>query len=91
MKVGVYLIILRAQSSEKFYFRGELQGLARSWYEDGAPMTRGYYSNGMKDGLFTTYYESGKLFEEIKYEYGTPKFKKVYREDGTLADEQGFF
>jgi antitoxin component YwqK of YwqJK toxin-antitoxin module len=45
----------------------------------------------MKDGLFTTYYESGGLFEETKYRHGTPKFKRVYREDGTLVDKKGFF
>ena len=28
---------------------------------------------------------------EVKFEYGTPKFMRVYREDGTLADEKGFF
>ena len=87
--VSYYLNGLR--SSESFYFRGELQGLSRKWFEDGTPMTRGYYSNGMKDGLFTTYYENGKVFEEIEYKYGTPKFKRVYREDGTLVDEKGFF
>ena len=79
------------RSSESFYFKGELQGLSRKWFEDGTPMTKGYYSNGMKDGLFTTYYESGKVFEEIEYKYGTPKLKRVYREDGTLADEIGYF
>jgi len=31
-----------------------------------------------------------RCFEETKYKYGTPKFKKVYREDGTLADKQEF-
>ena len=79
------------RSVEAFYLKGELQGLSRSWYEDGTGMTRGYYSNGVKNGLFTTYYENGKVVEEIKYEHGTPKYKRTYREDGTLADEQGFF
>lgn len=74
------------KSSEKFYFKGELQGLARSWYEDGTLMSRGYYSNGMKDGLFTTYYEDGKVFEEMMYDHDTLEYKKMYREDGTLAD-----
>jgi len=30
------------------------------------------------------------VFEELKYEYGTPKYMFIYREDGTLADEKGF-
>jgi len=31
------------------------------------------------------------VFEVTKFNYGTPKFKRTYNEDGTLADEQGFF
>ena len=37
------------------------------------------------------YYETGGVFEEVDYQYGTPRFMRVYREDGTLADEKGFF
>lgn len=79
------------RSVEEFYFMGELQGLSRSWYEDGTLMTRGYYKNGLKDGLFKAYYENGNVFEETRYEFGTPKYKRTYREDGAMTDEQGFF
>jgi len=40
--------------------------------------------------MVTTHYESGRVFEEVKYEYGKPKLMKVYNEDGTLADMKGF-
>ena len=33
----------------------------------------------------------GGVFEEVRYEFGTPKYMRVYRENGTLADEKGFF
>ena len=79
------------KSSEGFYFKGKLQGLSRTWYEDGTLMTRGYYSHGKKDGLFTTYYEDGKVFEEIMYDHDTLEYKKMYREDGTLADKEVSF
>ena len=78
------------KSSEGFYFKGELQGLSRTWYEDGTLMTRGYYSHGKKDGLFTTYYEDGEVFEEMMYDHDTLEYKKVYRENGTLADRKGW-
>jgi antitoxin component YwqK of YwqJK toxin-antitoxin module len=40
---------------------------------------------------YKTYYENGGIFEEVRYEFGTPKYMRVYREDGTIADEKGFF
>jgi hypothetical protein len=48
------------------------------------------YSNGLLHGEVKTYYETGELFEATDFNYGTPKYKAVYRKDGSLADEQGF-
>jgi len=48
------------------------------------------HSKGLVNGMVATYYESGRVFEEVKYEYGKPKLIKVYNEDGTLADMKGF-
>lgn len=48
------------------------------------------YSNGLLHGEVKTYYESGKVFEEVRYEYDTLKSKFIYHEDGSLADKQGF-
>ena len=41
-------------------------------------------------GTARTYYESGGVFEEAKFEYGTPKFMRVYREDGKLSEQKGW-
>jgi len=49
------------------------------------------YSKGVIHGIGKTYWEAGGVFEEVKFEYGTPKFMRMYREDGSLADEKGFF
>lgn len=49
------------------------------------------YSQGIIHGIGRTYWEEGGVFEEVKFKYGVPKFKRVYREDGTLADVVGFF
>jgi len=76
---------------EQFYVNNELDGLNTTWFESGNLMEVVTYSKGMLHGTGKTYYEAGGVFEEVKFEYGTPKFMRVYREDGTLADEKGFF
>ncbi len=40
--------------------------------------------------MVTTYYESGRVFKEVNYEYDKPKLMKVFNEDGTLADIKEF-
>ena len=75
---------------EAFYTDDEFDGVRSTWYESGKPMETMPYSKGLAHGTARTYYESGGVFEEAKFEYGTPKFMRVYREDGTLADEKGW-
>lgn len=76
---------------ERFFVNNKLQGTARTWYDTGSLMITEEYKDGLLHGYSKTYYEDGGIFEEVKFEYGTPKFMRVYREDGTLADEKGFF
>jgi antitoxin component YwqK of YwqJK toxin-antitoxin module len=75
---------------EQFFSNDKLDGLSREWYDTGSLMISRDYSKGLLHGEVTTYYESGKVFEVTKFNYGTPKYKAVYRKDGSLADEQGF-
>ena len=35
-------------------------------------------------------YETGEVFEEMMYDHDTLEYKKVYRENGTLADRKGW-
>jgi antitoxin component YwqK of YwqJK toxin-antitoxin module len=76
---------------EMFYDNGKLQGTVKTWYENGNVMKSIPYSKGMVHGTLETYYESGGVFEEVEYNFGTPKYMKTYLEDGTVADEKGFF
>ena len=76
---------------EQLFIDGKLDGLHRTWYENGNVMKSIPYSKGMVHGTLKTYYESGGVFEEVEYNFGTPKYMRVYREDGALADEKGFF
>ena len=75
---------------EQFFTNDKLDGLSREWFDTGVLMISRDYSNGLLHGEVRTYYESGRVFEVVKFNYGTPKIKQVYREDGSLADEQGF-
>ena len=76
---------------EQLFIDGKLDGLHRTWYENGNVMKSIPYSNGMVHGTLETYYESGGVFEEVEYNFGTPKYMRTYLEDGTVADEKGFF
>jgi len=76
---------------EQLFVDGKLDGLHRTWYENGNVMKSIPYSKGMVHGTLETYYESGGVFEEVEYNFGTPKYMRTYLEDGTVADEKGFF
>ena len=76
---------------EAFYTDDKFDGLHRTWYENGNVMKSIPYSKGMVHGTLETYYESGGVFEEVEYNFGTPKYMRIYLEDGTVADEKGFF
>ena len=76
---------------EQLFVDGKLDGLHRTWHENGNVMKSIPYSKGMVHGTLETYYESGGVFEEVEYNFGTPKYMRTYLEDGTVADEKGFF
>lgn len=76
---------------ESFYTDDKFDGVRTTWYENGNVMKSIPYSNGMVHGTLETYYESGGIFEEVEYNFGTPKYMRTYLEDGTVADEKGFF
>ncbi len=76
---------------ERFFVNNKLEGLSRAWYENGSIKKEEDYKNGQLHGYLKSYYKAGGIFEEVKYEYGKPKFKRSYLEDGTLADERMFF
>ena len=76
---------------EAFYTDDKFDGVRSTWYENGKPMEIAPYSKGLLHGTGRTYYEAGGVFEEVKFKYGTPKYMRTYLEDGTVADEKGFF
>jgi len=79
------------KQSEQFYVTDKLHGLSRQWFDTGSLMVSRDYSKGLLHGEVTSYYESGIVFEVTKFNYGTPKFKRTYNEDGSLIKEEGTF
>ena len=75
---------------ESFYTDDKFDGIRTTWYENGKPMEVTPYSKGLLHGTGRTYYESGGVFEEAKFEYGTPKIMRVFTEDGKLSEQKGW-
>ena len=75
---------------ESFYTDDKFDGIRTTWYENGKPMEVTPYSKGLLHGTGRTYYETGGVFEEAKFEYGTPKVITIYNEDGSVAEQKGW-
>jgi antitoxin component YwqK of YwqJK toxin-antitoxin module len=75
---------------EAFYTDDKFDGVRSTWYESGKPMETMPYSKGLAHGTGRTYYETGGVFEEAKFEYGTPKIMRVFTEDGKLSEQKGW-
>ena len=75
---------------ERFFVNNKLEGVSKTWDDSGNLMKSEEYKNGMLHGTLKTYYENGNIFEEVDYQYGTPKVIIIYREDGSIADKKGF-
>ena len=75
---------------ESFYTDDKFDGVRTTWYENGKPMETMPYSKGLAHGTGRTYYETGGVFEEAKFEYGTPKVMRVFTKDGKLSEQKGW-
>ena len=75
---------------ESFYIDDKFDGIRTTWYENGKPMEVTPYSKGLLHGIGRTYYETGGVFEEAKFEYGTPKHMTTYNEDGSVSEQKGW-
>tara|TARA_B110000240_G_C13451797_1_gene432864 strand:+ start:134 stop:1444 length:1311 start_codon:yes stop_codon:yes gene_type:complete len=71
----------------KYTHTGEfiLNGLSKSWYENGQLKSEGEYKENKKEGLFKTYYENGEVESEIFWENDIKKGTHVgYYDNGNL-------
>ena len=69
------------------YKKGQLEGIALYYYENGMLKERVNYRKGKRERTGTTYYESGKLKEEISYVNGEREVVKLYSKNGELVSE----
>lgn len=72
------------------YIDGKINGQA-IYYENGKPISKTTYKNGVIDGLAQTFYENGKLkTESILKNNHLNGIKKNYTDDGILVSETNF-
>lgn len=86
------------KESQKIYVNNELEGVSKSWSEDGIQTQLWNYKNGKAHGERKQWYESGKLWVREEYKDGLlmninelydSKGKALYK--GTLKDGTGDF
>ena len=63
---------------EIHYYKGEIDGEIKSYYENGKLRYSSPYINGKKNGHYKAYDESGNLKEELLYESGI-FIKEIYK------------
>ncbi len=70
------------------YKDGVLEGLAKTYYENGNLKAELPYKDGVLEGLAKTYYENGNLAGEESYKNGKcEELAKTYYENGSLQAE----
>ena len=73
------------------YVNGEVDGLHRSWYENGQLKLERNYTDGELNGLLKVWYENGQL--KIEMNYKDDKFDgltKTWYENGQLEFERNY-
>lgn len=65
---------------------GIKNGYERIFFENGIIESESTYKNGLLDGLTKNYYATGKLQEEVFFEYGICLWYKLYNEAGCIEE-----
>ena len=53
-------------------------GKCLEWHENGVKKLEGFWINGLKDGQWKYWYDSGKILKEEMHENGEMKIEKWY-------------
>jgi len=76
---------------EAEYLNGKLDGITRTWSEDGIISSESIYNNNQPHGMWKKFHRSGSIMYETKYEYGKKHgFEKWFYENGQVKSEQHF-
>ena len=77
--------------AEYNYRQGEIEGIQKTFYDDGALMTEETYSHNLRQRPFREYYQDGTLKTEGDYDNNLNHgIWKEYNPDGTLAGQVKF-
>lgn len=72
----------------EFYKAGKLSGVRKVFYKSGKIAEEENYINGIREGAYKKYTESGIVLEEVTYKKGQPDGIAIYRDsDGNLASK----
>jgi len=72
-------------------YTGNLETINNNWGKDAVEYSQEYV-NGLRHGSEKAFYKTGVLKSEGNFNQGTIEgVVSLYFEDGTLADEKGFF
>jgi hypothetical protein len=73
--------------ADRFYKKGNAQGIARSWYDDGTLKAEVEWRDGLHDGNFALFYETGQLSAKGVYAKGSLKMVEYHDEKGAIITE----
>lgn len=75
----------------EIYKNDKLNGLQETFYKNGEPAERTYYSNGLKDGSSCIYAGNGQVTKELNYKNGQLHGKAVYYNANGTKIREGFY
>jgi antitoxin component YwqK of YwqJK toxin-antitoxin module len=77
---------------QKYSYIIHPHGLSRGYFPGEILKSKVMYINGVRHGLFTDFYENGKIRSEYKYENGKIHGSyKVWNETGILIEEHNYY
>jgi antitoxin component YwqK of YwqJK toxin-antitoxin module len=80
---GIHKLYLSGKIAHEIPYKdGEIDGVAKYYYDSGKISAETPYSNGKINGTEKVYSESGTLVREIVYKHGNVKGKKYYDKNG---------
>ena len=76
---------------EAKFLNGKLDGLSKTWHENGIISSESYYSNGIPHGIWKKFYSNGSILYEVEYNYGEKNgYEKWFYENGQIKSKQKY-
>jgi uncharacterized protein len=85
-KHGLWVAYNGRVQYKQTYKNDLLDGPYEYYYESGVLWTTGNYKDGKHEGLWKSYFSTGKLVKIIHYEKGNVRYIKYYDEDEIVCN-----